>query len=80
MGKYVIHAVEEKCAGCLRCELACSDAFTREFNPTAAYIQVTMTGADCAIRFTEDCNQCGLCADQCLYGALSKTRTEAEDR
>jgi Fe-S-cluster-containing hydrogenase component 2 len=80
MAKYVIHAVTERCAGCLRCELACSEAYAKNFNPSAAWIRVTVTDEDCSIGFTEDCNLCGLCADRCLYGALSKTRAEAEGR
>ncbi|MBU0516929.1 MAG: hypothetical protein KJ621_19410 [Proteobacteria bacterium] len=80
MAKYLIDPAEENCAGCLRCQLACSDTYTKAFNPSAAHIQVTMSGADCAIRFTEECVECGLCADQCLYGALSKTRKEDDDQ
>jgi ferredoxin len=31
---------------------------------------------DFAIRFTEDCVACGLCADSCFYGALQKIAAE----
>lgn len=79
VAKYRIDSFEENCAGCLRCELACSDAYTKAFNPSAARIQVMMSGADCTIRFTEECVECGLCADQCLYGALTKIKKEDED-
>jgi NAD-dependent dihydropyrimidine dehydrogenase PreA subunit len=78
MAKYRIDGVPENCAGCLRCELACSDTYTKAFNPSAARIQVKMSGADCDIRFTEECIECGICVDHCLYGALSKTKKEED--
>jgi Fe-S-cluster-containing hydrogenase component 2 len=80
MTKYRIDVAPEQCSGCLRCELGCSDAHTKSFNPSASRIQVTMTGADCQITLTEDCVACGICADQCLYGALSKTKQEEDDQ
>jgi len=80
MAKYRIDVATERCSGCLRCELGCSDAHTKVFNPSAARIQVTMTGSDCQVRFTEDCIACGICADQCFYGALSKTKQEEDDQ
>lgn len=80
MTRYRIDVAPDRCSGCLRCELGCSDAHTKAFNPSAALIQVTMTGADCEIRFTEDCIACGICADQCLYGALSKTKQEEDSQ
>lgn len=79
MAKYRINVATENCSGCLRCELACSDAYTKAFNPSRARIQVKMSGADCDVKFTEECIECGICADHCLYGALSKTKKE-EDR
>lgn len=76
MAKYELHATAEKCTGCLRCQLACSDTYTLAFNPSAARLRVEMSGADCQIRFTEECVECGICADQCFYGALTKTERE----
>jgi Fe-S-cluster-containing hydrogenase component 2 len=80
MAKYKINVVPENCAGCLRCELACSDAHTRAFNPSASRISVVMSDENCRIDFTEDCVECGICADQCFYGALSKTKKDWEDQ
>ncbi len=74
MGKYVIQTHPERCTGCLRCELACSDLYHRIFNPSLARIQVDVSGLDCSIRFTEECNNCGICVDHCFYDALLKTR------
>jgi len=80
MAKYQINVAAEKCAGCLRCQLACSDAYTKSFNLSASRIKVVMSGVDCAVHFAEDCVQCGKCADQCFFGALSKTRKHEEDQ
>ena len=80
MAKYRIDVTEEKCAGCLRCALACSDTYTKAFNPAAARIKVVMSGPDCRVDFTEECVRCGRCADECFYGALLKTKTEDNGR
>jgi ferredoxin len=80
MAKYRIDVATERCSGCLRCELGCSDAHTKSFNPSMARIQVTMTERGCHVRFTQDCVWCGICVDHCFYGALSKTRQEEENQ
>jgi Fe-S-cluster-containing dehydrogenase component len=80
MAKYRIDVATERCCGCLRCALGCSDAHTQSFNPSAAMIQVVVTPSDCQICFAEDCLACGICADQCFYGALSKTKLEEKDQ
>ncbi len=80
MAKYVIHVAAENCSGCLRCELGCSFAYARAFNPSTARIQVALSGADCEIRFAEECIKCGICVDQCLYSALSKTKKEEDEQ
>jgi formate hydrogenlyase subunit 6/NADH:ubiquinone oxidoreductase subunit I len=76
MAKYEISVAPEECVGCLRCELACSDAYSKAFNLTAARIRVSISDVRCAIDFTEECVVCGICADYCLYGALSKIKKE----
>jgi ferredoxin len=76
MSKYKIEVFEENCTGCLRCQLACSDVYTKRFNPSAARIAVIVVGPHCQIDFKEDCNDCGVCADDCFYGALEKTEKE----
>ena len=77
MGKFEIRVATERCTGCLLCQLACSELYTRAFNPSAARIRVDVSGVDCSIRFTEKCNDCGVCVDYCFYGALEKTQREA---
>jgi ferredoxin len=78
MGKYEINIATERCTGCLRCQLACSDLYTKAFNPSQARIQVATSGAECSIRFEEDCNECGICADHCFFEALMKTEKESD--
>jgi Fe-S-cluster-containing dehydrogenase component len=72
VSKYQVLTDDTKCTGCLRCQLACSYAYTRSFNPSAARVNVDFLGVACKVRFTDDCVACGLCADNCLYGALQK--------
>lgn len=76
MIQYQLFTFPEKCAGCLRCQLACSEVYTRAFNPAAARIRVEVAGADCSIDFREECNCCGICADHCFYEALVKKSLE----
>ncbi len=77
MKNYEILVDTNKCTGCLQCQLACSELDTGVFNPAAAKIKVVVSGRDCSINFTDDCNQCGTCADRCFYGALQKKKKEA---
>lgn len=74
--KFQIETMPEKCTGCLRCQLACSEQYTKTFNPSAARIQVVLLGADCFISFKDDCNACGICVEHCFYDALIKKQVE----
>lgn len=77
MKKTRIQIVPENCTGCLRCQLACSDLYTKTFNPAQARVRVEPSGVDFSISFTEECNDCGVCAEECFYGALQKRDQEA---
>ena len=62
-----------KCTGCLICELRCSLRFEREYNPAKAAIKIRrLVGAEneYTISFTEQCDNCGICARYCPFGAL----------
>jgi len=60
----------ERCTGCLICQLRCSFEYTPNiFNPSKARIVIDPTNRQ-KISFTEECNNCGLCARFCLYDAL----------
>jgi ferredoxin len=70
--KKVVEIVIEpkKCAGCLMCALRCSLRYTGAFNPLKARIKINKTNGN-EIHFTEECTKCGLCAQYCIYGALT---------
>jgi Fe-S-cluster-containing hydrogenase component 2 len=78
MEEFDIQLFSEKCAGCLRCQLACSDLFSKTFDPSISRIQVVFSDADCVITLTEECNRCGVCVEHCFYDAITKNRREAE--
>lgn len=78
MAKYQVTALEEHCTGCLRCQLACSELYTKTFNPALARIRVDCAGERCVLSFTEECIECGVCADHCFYDVLHKAAKEGE--
>ncbi|MFC1976820.1 4Fe-4S binding protein [Chloroflexota bacterium] len=61
-----------QCTGCLMCELRCSFRFEQAFNPSKARIKVlrASNGEGFDISFTDECDNCGLCARLCPYDAL----------
>lgn len=67
-----IRAIPEACSGCLMCQLACSFAFTKSYNPAKSYILIEEVDAiePFRITFTDECNDCGLCVKYCFYSAL----------
>ena len=63
----------DKCTGCLNCQLICSFTYNEIFNPALAHIKIIRTADDGkGASFTDDCLQCSICADYCVYGALSR--------
>ena len=78
LAKFLIEVIPEQCTGCLRCQLACSEQYTKTFNPSAARIQVIHKGPDCEIFFTPECTGCGICVEQCFYDALVKKTQEVK--
>ena len=68
-----IQAYPEKCTGCRTCELRCSLRFEKAFNPGKAAINIRrLVGEEneFSISFTDRCDNCGICARYCTYGAL----------
>ena len=81
VGKRRIVANDEKCNGCLICQLRCSYRFEKAFNISKAAIQINRFvkgGNDFYISFTEKCDVCGICAKNCPYDALTWVREEKE--
>ena len=71
-GPFIL-TVDENCAGCLICQLRCSLRFERTFNPSKARILIRRlvgSGTEYSIIFTEECDNCGICARNCPYQAL----------
>jgi len=67
-----IRAIPEACSGCLMCQLACSSAWARAYNPSQSHILIEEVDDSGIfnIAFTDECNDCGLCVHYCVYGAL----------
>lgn len=75
-----IQTIPEVCSGCRTCQLACSSAWTRSYNPAQSRILIDDVDATkpVSITFTDECNDCGICVRYCFYGALKLK--EAEER
>jgi formate hydrogenlyase subunit 6/NADH:ubiquinone oxidoreductase subunit I len=70
--KYQVIYTQECCAGCLRCEQACSNTYAKRFQPSVSHIRINAREMRYTADFTEECIECGVCADNCLFGALAK--------
>lgn len=67
----------ENCTGCLICQLRCSWRFEKAFSTAKAAIRIRrLVGGEREfdISFTERCDNCGICARYCPYGALVWTK------
>lgn len=81
VGKRRIVADDEKCNGCLMCQLRCSFRFENAFNISKAALQVdrfVKGGTDFFISFSDKCDACGVCARHCPYDALNWLEIDAE--
>gem|GEM_PF-412012 len=70
-----ISADSSRCSGCLICELRCALRFEKAFRPASAAIIIRRqvnSPTEYSITFTEQCDQCGICARYCSYGALAQ--------
>lgn len=78
---YLIRADASKCAGCMMCMLCCSFRLDGMFNLAAARIQIRKLlgqANEFEITFTDECDNCGICARYCPYGALTRHRIGKE--
>lgn len=72
-----IAAEPSKCAGCITCMLRCSVRIDGKFNLSRSRIRVerqSNRADEFAIRFSEHCDACLICARYCPYGALVGTK------
>ena len=69
-----ITADDEKCNGCLICQLRCSFRFEKAFNIAKAAIKIDRIrgGAEYGIAFTPKCDGCGLCVRYCPRETLTR--------
>ncbi|HEY31757.1 MAG TPA: 4Fe-4S binding protein [Dehalococcoidia bacterium] len=66
-----------RCTGCLICELRCSLRLEKAFRPAAAAIVIrrqVQSPDEYTISFTGLCDNCGICARYCPYGALTQVK------
>ena len=73
LGKRRIVADDERCNGCLICQLRCSFRFEKAFNLGKSAIRIdrfVKGGIDYQITFSDHCDVCGICARYCPYSAL----------
>ncbi|TFG23626.1 MAG: hypothetical protein EU529_06705 [Promethearchaeota archaeon] len=74
---YEIIVHEDKCTGCLICQLNCSYVHKQIFSPSEAFIQISnQYSLTPKILFLEGCTHCNQCAQHCLYGALELKEVE----
>lgn len=66
--KIKIHVDTHNCAQCLLCQLMCSFRYTKSFNISKSRINIDIDRR--SICFSDECNNCGVCARYCAYGAL----------
>jgi len=62
-----------KCTGCFTCSLQCSFVNQGIFNPMKAHVKVAPSvEGENTFSFSDDCDDCGICARYCPYGALAR--------
>ncbi len=72
-----IRADASKCTGCLICELRCSLRFEKAFNPAKAAVTIRRLVSaedEYEISFNDRCDNCGICVQFCVYGALTQEK------
>ena len=72
----MININEEKCVGCLSCQLACSFNKNDRFNIFDSFIDVDWSPENPIIRFMDECDECLQCVLNCFYGCLTIAEME----
>ena len=72
---WTINIFQERCTGCRACQMICSYANEKGFQPFHAYLKIKEENhSQFNITFDDRCKKCGLCASYCSAGALVKER------
>ena len=58
---------QDACMACLQCEVACSEAFYKEFDPDKSCIHIIEKNEKTK---TQVCVQCGKCVAACPFGVM----------
>lgn len=72
-GAVFINIRPENCTGCLNCQLRCSFKKYGSFCPSGSAVDIASRPGNetiMDISFKSHCDNCGLCASWCPYGAL----------
>lgn len=64
-------AKKDACMACKACEIACSEAFYKEFNENLSCIHISVK-KDGVTPKPVHCVQCGKCAEACPEGAIKQ--------
>jgi len=67
--------LEERCIGCMTCQLVCSLSHHGECNPSLAYIRLEREGSRTRAAFTPECDECARCAKYCPREAIERGET-----
>ena len=66
-----------RCSGCSTCGIYCSLVNLNVLSPMKAYVKVGNTFDEAnTISFTDDCDNCGICARYCPYGAIVRHKDQ----
>jgi ferredoxin len=76
--------MSERCVNCLYCQLACSFVKVHRYEPASAFVRVerdltTPFPERYRIRFTEECDGCGVCLDYCYFNAIRNLKKPEKD-
>lgn len=68
--KKVVVTAQDQCAACRQCEVACSEAFYKQYDPDLSCIRMVDKGD--GTPKVKTCIMCGKCARTCEHGAITQ--------